>query len=168
MNFNEKALLDNAIEAWMRHHRMTYSFLKKLNDSQLYADILKPDLTSYAKHYEEMINVQTAYANGFLVGKLDFSGLPPDSSYKGEKTKEELFLDFQNADALILENINQCPPERTIEIFGNQCSRIDLIHTLLHHELFHHGMFSVFSYQMEFNLPKDWNDFWWTIAPFDQ
>jgi hypothetical protein len=28
-------------------------------------------------------------------------------------------------------------------------------------------MFSIFSYSMQFNLPKDWNDFWWTIAPFD-
>jgi hypothetical protein len=41
------------------------------------------------------------------------------------------------------------------------------VHTLLHHELFHHGMFSVFSYDLKFNLPQDWNDFWWTAAPFD-
>jgi len=166
--FDENKLLENAIEAWMRHHRMTYSFIEKLTEEQLYAEILKPDLTSFAKHYEEMAKVQEAYANGFIIGRLDFSDLPPDSSYLGKKTKDELIADLRKADEMVMENVEQCPPDRPIEIFGNQCSRIDLIHTMLHHELFHHGMFSIFSYRMEFNLPKDWNDFWWTIAPFDQ
>ena len=166
--YDEEKLLENAIEALMRHHRMTYSFLEKLTEEQLYAEILKPDLTCFAKHYEEMVKVQEAYANGFLIGKLDFSNLPADSSFQGVKTRDELRADMQKADQMILENIKQCPQDRIIEIFGNKCSRIDLVHTLLHHELFHHGMFSIFSYQMGFNLPKDWNDFWWTIAPFDQ
>jgi hypothetical protein len=165
--FDEQTLLDNAVEAWMRHHRMSYSLLEKLTDAQLYAEVLKPDLTSFARHYEEMAEVQVAYANALLSGKLDFSALPPDSAYRGAKSKAELKADLQKADALVMENLNKCPPEREIEIFGNRCSRIDLVQTLLHHELFHHGMFSIFSYSMQFNLPKDWNDFWWTIAPFD-
>ena len=166
--FNEKRLLENAIEAWMRHHRMTYSFLEKLTNKQLYAEFLKPDLTSFARHYEEIAKVQEAYSDAFLSGKLDFSELPSDSEYEGTKSKAELNNDLEKADALVMKNINACPPDREIDIFGNSCSRVDLVQTLLHHELFHHGMFSIFSYDMKFNLPKDWNDFWWTIAPFDQ
>lgn len=165
--FSEQILLDNAIEAWMRHHRMTYSLLEKLTDDQLYQEVLKPDLTSFARHYEEIAKVQEAYADAFITGKLDFSGLPQDSAYKGNKTKYELKTNLENADDLVLKNAKACPPDRVIDIFENRCNRIDLVHTMLHHELFHHGMFAVFSYNMQFNLPRDWNDFWWTIAPFN-
>jgi hypothetical protein len=165
--FNEQILLENAIEAWMRHHRMTYSLLEKLSDDQLYQEVLKPDLTSFARHYEEMAKVQESYADAFVTGKLDFSDLPQDTAYAGNKTKFELKANLKKADELVLKNIQVCPPDRVINIFGNNCSRIDLVQTMLHHELFHHGMFAVFSYNMKFNLPKDWNDFWWTVAPFD-
>jgi hypothetical protein len=165
--FDEQLLLDNALEAWMRHHRMTYSLLGKLKDEQLYAEVLKPDLTSFARHFEEIASVQEAYAAAFLSGKLDFSDLPRDSEYKGNKSKSELKMALEVADQMVLENVKACPADRAIDIFGNRCSRIDLVHTLLHHELFHHGMFSVFSYDLKFNLPQDWNDFWWTAAPFD-
>ena len=166
--FTEELYLQNAIEAWMRHHRMTYSLLEKLTDDQLFAEILKPDLTSFARHFEEIARVQEAYADAFLSGKLDFSDLPPDSEYEGKKSKDELKSDLEKADKLVMKNIKACPPDKVINIFGNRCSRVDLVQTLLHHELFHHGMFSVFSYSMKFNLPKDWNDFWWTPAPFDE
>jgi len=165
--FNEQKLLDNAIEAWMRHHRMTYSLLEKLTDDQLYNEVLKPDLTNFARHYEEMAKVQEAYADAFISGMLDFSSLPQDSVYKGNKSKAELKANLEKADKLVLKNVKACLSDRVIDIFGNSCSRIDLVHTMLHHELFHHGMFSVFSYDMKFNLPQDWNDFWWTVAPFD-
>jgi len=37
---------------------------------------------------------------------------------------------------------------------------------MLHHELFHHGMFSVYTHEMKFDLPKDWRDFWWMPVSF--
>ena len=30
----------------------------------------------------------------------------------------------------------------------------------------YHDQFSVFSYELKFNLPKDWRDFWWIPARF--
>ena len=59
------------------------------------------------------------------------------------------------------QGIEACPPNRVIDIFGNLCSRVDLVQTMLHHELFHHGMFSVYAHEMKFDLPRDWRDFWW-------
>lgn len=165
--FDEKTMLDNAVTAWMRHHRMTYSLLEQLTSDQLYAPLPKPDLNNFSKHYEEMASVQQAYAEAFHTGRLDFSRLPPDSAYPGTSPKTELQAALENADRAILAGIEACPPNRAIDIFGSQCSRVDLVQTLLHHELFHHGMFSVFAYEMKFNLPRDWRDFWWIPGLFD-
>ena len=55
--FDEKLMLQNAVKAWMRHHWMTYSLLERLDNEQLHAEVLNPDLTSYAKHFEEIATV---------------------------------------------------------------------------------------------------------------
>jgi hypothetical protein len=88
--FDEKLMLQNAVKAWMRHHRMTYSLLERLDDDQLHAEMLKLDLTSFTKHFEEIATVQEAYAQAFHAGKLDFSQLLQDNEYTGAFTKEEL------------------------------------------------------------------------------
>jgi len=88
--FDETLMLQNAIKAWMRHHRMTYSLLERLDDGQLNAEMLKPDLTSFTKHFEEIATVQEAYVHAFHAEKLDFSQLPQDNEYTGAFTKEEL------------------------------------------------------------------------------
>ena len=88
--FDETLMLQNAIKAWMRHHRMTYSLLEWLANEQLHAEVLNPDLTSFAKHFEEVATVQEAYAQVFHAGKLDFSQLLQDNEYTGAFTKEEL------------------------------------------------------------------------------
>jgi hypothetical protein len=99
--FDEKLMLQNAFEAWMRHHQMTYSLLERLSDEQFHAEVLKPDLTSFAKHFEEISTVQEAYAQAFHVGKLDFSQLPQDNEYTGAFTKEELKARLEKADQAI-------------------------------------------------------------------
>lgn len=168
MTFDEQTLFDNAIEAWMRHHRMTYSLLDKLTEAQLRMPLPHPELNTFAKHYEEMAAVQQAYALAFVSGKLDFSMLPRDNEYTGTKSQKELRADMEAADKAVLDGSAACPPDRVIDIFGNKCSRIDLVHTLLHHELFHHGMFNNYAWLKEFNLPQDWRDFWWIPAPFPE
>jgi uncharacterized damage-inducible protein DinB len=159
--FDEKRLLDNAVEAWMRHHRMTYSMLDQLTDEQLYAPLSRPGLNMFAKHYEEMADVQQAYARAFHSGKLDFSMLSKEKPYTGESTKEELRAAMERADEAIAEGIVACPLDRAIDIFGMQGSRADLVQTLLHHELFHQGQFSIFVHELKFDLPQDWREFWW-------
>jgi hypothetical protein len=159
--FVERLFLQNAVEAWMRHHQMTYSLLERLSDEQFHAEVLKPDLTSFAKHFEEIATVQEAYAQAFYTGKLDFSQLPRDCEYTGTFSKEELKVRLEKADQAVQAGVDTCPPDRVIDIFGNICSRVDLVQTMLHHELFHHGMFSVYAHEMKFDLPKDWRDFWW-------
>jgi len=76
--FDETHMLQNAVKAWKRHYRMTYSLLEQLNDEQLYAEALKPELISFAKHFEEIATVKEAYAQAFCTGELDFSQLPRD------------------------------------------------------------------------------------------
>ena len=83
-------MLQNAIKAWMRHHWMASSLLEQLDNEQLHAEVLNPDLTSFAKHFEEIATVQEAYAQAFHAGKLDFSQLPQGNEYTGAFTKEEL------------------------------------------------------------------------------
>jgi hypothetical protein len=86
--------------------------------------------------------------------------------YQGLSTKEELQTNFVQADQAIKEGIAACSPEQHIDIFGVSGTRADVIQTLLHHELFHHGQFSVFSHELKFNLPQDWQDFWWIPASY--
>jgi hypothetical protein len=159
--FNEKLMKQNVVKGRMHHHWMTYSLLERLDNGQLNAEVLKPDLTSFDKHFEEIAPIQEAYAQAFHAGKLDFSQLPQDNEYIGAFTKEELKAKLEKADQAIEAGIEACPPDRVIDIFGNLCSRVDLAQTMLHHELFHHGMFSVYAHEMKFDLPKDWRDFWW-------
>jgi uncharacterized damage-inducible protein DinB len=159
--FDEPTLLENAIEAWMRHHRMTYSFLDQLSEEQLYAKLPRPGLDSFAKHYEEMADVQMCYAEALGAGRLDFSRLSPDKPYQGKSTRAELETAFKRADQAMLEGAWNCPSDRVIDIFGNRCSRGDLVQTLLHHELFHQGQFFIFAQILKFDVPKDWRDFWW-------
>ena len=161
MNFDEQTILNNAVTAWKRHHDMTYSLLEQLTDEQLYAPLPRPMLNNFAKHYEEMADVQRAYARAFHSGKLDFSMLSKEKPYTGVSTKAELKALMQDADKQIFDGIAACPPDRAIDIFGNRCSRADLIQTLLHHELFHQGQFYIFSNALKFDLPADWCDFWW-------
>jgi hypothetical protein len=68
--FDEKLMLQNAFEAWMRHHQMTYSLLERLSDEQFHAEVLKPDLTSFAKHFVVISTVQEAYAQAFTKEEL--------------------------------------------------------------------------------------------------
>ncbi|MCC6904513.1 MAG: hypothetical protein IT326_01640 [Anaerolineae bacterium] len=159
--FDEKALLDNAYTAWMRHHRMTYSLLDQLTDDQLYGAVSAPLLSNFARHYEEMASVQGAYAEALHTGKLDFSRLPRDHEYSGSLPRAQMRAAMEAADKLVDTGIAACPPDRVIDIFGNRCSRVDLVQTLLHHELFHHGMFSTFCFENKITMPQDWRDFWW-------
>jgi len=46
---------------------------------------------------------------------------------------------LKKADQAIEAGIEACPPNRGIDIFGNLCSRVDLVQTMLHHEFFHHS-----------------------------
>ena len=160
---DDKLFLENAIAAWQRHHRMTYSLLDQLTDEQLYQELPRPGLNQFARHFEEMAEVQNDYARAFHTHTLKFT---EGSIYTGESTREELRAGFQAADEAIFAGIEACPPDQPIDIFGVRGSRPDLVQTLLHHELFHHGQFSTFSYEMAFNLPKDWRDFWWIPARY--
>jgi uncharacterized damage-inducible protein DinB len=160
---DDKVFLDNAMAAWMRHHEMTYSLLDQLTEEQLYAKLPRPGLNTFAKHFEEMAEVQQDYARAFHTHKLAFT---EGTIYKGISTKEELKAGFAQADKAIEDGIAACPPDERIDIFGVAGTRADLIQTLLHHELFHHGQFSVFSHELKFNLPKDWRDFWWIPASY--
>lgn len=160
--FDEKKLLENALEAWMRHHRMTYSMLDQLTDEQLYAPLSRPGLNMFAKHYEEMADVQqNAYARALHIGELNFDMLSKEKPYTGESSKAELRAAMERADTAIHEGIAARSPDEPIDIFGMQGSRADLIQTLLHHELFHQGQFSVFIHELKFDLPEDWREFWW-------
>jgi uncharacterized damage-inducible protein DinB len=160
---DENKYLDNALAAWIRHHKMTYSILDQLTEEQLYAKLPRPGLNTFAKHFEEMAEVQKDYARAFHTFTLKFT---EDSVYQGLSTKDELKVRFTQADQAIKDGIAACQPEQRIDIFGVAGTRADLIQTLLHHELFHHGQFSVFSHQLKFNLPKDWQDFWWIPASY--
>jgi uncharacterized damage-inducible protein DinB len=162
--FDEQTLLNNAVEAWQRHHRMTYSVLEQLTPEQLYAPLPRPTLNTFAKHFEEMADVQRAYAQAFHSGKLDFSMLSKDKPYSGVSTKDEIKAFMADADKRIFDGMAAASPDRAIDIFGMRGSRADLVQTLLHHELFHQGQFYIFSNALKFDLPKDWRDFWW-IAP---
>lgn len=161
MTFNEQIILDNALTAWKRHHDMTYSILEQLTEEQLYASLPRASLNNFAKHFEEMADVERAYAQAFHSGKLDFSMLSADKAYRGESNKAQLKALTEAADKEIFDGIAACPPDRPIDIFGMQGSRGDLIQTLLHHELFHQGQFYIFSNELKFDLPVDWRDFWW-------
>jgi uncharacterized damage-inducible protein DinB len=159
--FDEQAILKNAVGAWQRHHHMTYSLLDQLTDEQLYAPLPRPGLNNFAKHYQEMADVQGAYARAFHIGRLDFSSLSREKDYTGTSTKAELKTLMEQADKQIYNGIDACPPDRAIDIFGTPSSRADLIQTLLHHELFHQGQFYIFSYEFKFDLPDEWREFWW-------
>ncbi|MBN2044625.1 MAG: DinB family protein [Anaerolineales bacterium] len=160
---DENVFLENAISAWMRHHQMTFSLLDQLTDEQLYTQLPRPGLNTFAKHFEEMAEVQQDYARAFHTHVLKFT---EGSVYKGLSTKVELKNGLEKADKAIQSGIAACPPDQPIDIFGVAGGRADLIQTLLHHELFHHGQFSVFSHELKFNLPKDWRDFWWIQARY--
>lgn len=159
--FDEQMILDNARTAWQRHHDMTYSLLEQLTDEQLYTPLARPGLDNFAKHYEEMADVQRAYARAFHTGKLDFSMLSREKAYTGTSSKAELKTLLQEADRQIAEGIQAAPPGRPIDIFGMPGSRADLVQTLLHHELFHQGQFYIFANALKFDLPDDWREFWW-------
>ncbi len=160
---DDKIFLDNALTAWQRHHQMTYSLLEQLTEEQLHVKLPRPGLDTYCKHFQEMAEVQQDYARAFHTHVLEFT---TGTVYTDDSSKEELRLAFAEADAAIQAGIAACPPEQRIDIFGMAGTRADLIQTLLHHELFHHGQFSIFSYPMKMNLPKDWRDFWWIPARF--
>jgi len=159
--FDEQTILNNALGAWKRHHAMTYSLLEQLTEEQLYAPLPRPMLNNFAKHYEEMADVQRAYARAFHSGKLDFSMLSKEKPYEGTSTKAELKRLMEDADRQIFQGVEAAPPQRPIDIFGTPGSRADLIQTLLHHELFHQGQFYIFANALQFDLPADWRDFWW-------
>jgi hypothetical protein len=110
-----------------------------------------------------MAGVQQDYARAFHTHLLKFT---EDSVYTGASTRVTLRANFEAADTAVHEGIAACSPDQPIDIFGVQGTRADLIQTLLHHELFHHGQFSTFSYEMKFNLPKDWREFWWIPARY--
>lgn len=160
---DDQRFLDNALAAWGRHHDMTYSILDQLSDEQLYFELPRPGLNVFAKHFEEMAEVQGDYARAFHKHILKFT---EGSIYTGESSRQALRAGLEAADKAIHEGIAACPPEQPIDIFGVAGTRADVIQTLIHHEIFHHGQFSVFSYEMKFNLPKDWRDFWWIPARF--
>ncbi len=160
---DDKVFLENALAAWKRHHQMTYSLIDQLTDEQLTHLLPRPGLNTFTKHFEEMAEVQKDYARAFHSHTLQFT---TGSVYRGRSSKAELREAFAKADQAVMEGIAACPPDQRIDIFGVAGTRADLVQTLLHHELFHHGQFSVFSHEMKFNLPKDWRDFWWIPAQY--
>ncbi len=159
--FDEETITKNAMQAWKRHHDMTYSFLDQLTEEQLQVTLPREGLTTFAKHFQEMMDVQDSYAEAFHTGKLDFTRLAQAPPYTGKATKAELRAAYRRSDQAIEEGLRACPSDRVIDIFGMAGSRGDLIQTLLHHELFHQGQFFIFAHGMKMDVPKDWRDFWW-------
>lgn len=160
---DDKLFLENALTAWQRHHNMTYSILDQLTIEQLYFELPRPGLNMFAKHFEEMAGVQQDYASAFRTHSLKFT---EGAQYNGTSSRKALKSAFAAADKAIYDGLAACSPAQPIDIFGVPGTRADLIQTLIHHEIFHHGQFSIFSYEMKFNLPKDWRDFWWIPARY--
>jgi uncharacterized damage-inducible protein DinB len=158
---DEQTQLNNALYAWKRHHDMTYSFLGQLSEEQLHLELPRQGLDTFAKHFQEMADVQESYAEALASGKLDFTRLVNKPPYDGEAKKSELREGYGRADRAIEDGLRNCPPDRSIDIFGMAGSRADLIQTLLHHELFHHGQLYLLAYGLKIDVPKDWRDFWW-------
>jgi uncharacterized damage-inducible protein DinB len=159
--FDEETLMKNAVQAWKRHHEMTYSFLDQLTEEQLQVKLPREGLTTFAKHFQEMADVQNSYAEALHTGKLDFTRLANAAPYSGKATKAELRAEYGQADQAIENGLRDCPSDRVIDIFGMAGARADLVQTLLHHELFHHGQFFLLAHGMKMDVPKNWRDFWW-------
>src|SRR5512135_3245758 len=116
--FDEETITKNAMQAWKRHHDMTYSFLDQLTEEQLQVRLPREGLTTFAKHFQEMMDVQDCYAEALHTGKLDFTRLAQAPPYTGKATKAELRAAYKRSDQAIEEGLRACPSDRVIDIFG--------------------------------------------------
>ncbi len=148
----------NLLKVELRATReQTHAILDALSDKGLVTQWDRPGLDTFAKHFVEMSEVQTAYAEALTTGTMNFSKVT--NTCPEDITVDKLKTYLRDAEANFESATENCQIDK-IDWFGESVSLMMHLTRLLTHEVFHHGMMTLQMYQQDIQIPECMKDAW--------
>lgn len=145
---------------WEFARMCTKDFLQSLNDENLKKKLIRPELDTFIKHFEEMINVQEAYVNAIKNGKMTFNTMLGNDEFVGKKTREQLIKEMDQLDEELKKAVENIQDDFEVEWEGESKTIASHICALCTHELFHIGQLVAFCYVEGIKIPGDIMESW--------
>ena len=95
---NSRKQMADLLADWRYIRSQSTDFIEALGDAGLQQKLPRPGLDTFAKHFQEMIDVQTAYITAVTTGEMDFSNIAENDAYEGKETAGQLLARMQEAD----------------------------------------------------------------------
>jgi len=146
-------------ETFAVNRKLTYDLLEQLTEDELRRSWPRPGLDTFAKHFQEMAAVQTAFVNALSSADMDFSNVPGVFSFADE-AKEALRKQLHDADALLATTLNGKQIAATVNWEGMHLPVDQHFTNLISHEVFHQGMMTMVLYQFGLPIPASWITSW--------
>lgn len=156
-----KTYYEEAICGFREARQLTYDLLAMLSDRQLVADLPRPDLDTFGKHFQELGDTQESYALGIQSGVMDFSTIRTYIDADLVSSKERIHAFLLSQDAKLEEILSAVSQKASVKWPGGEdVSLAEQLDRLTRHEIFHHGQFAAFIYLKKLRFPKSWVDTW--------
>lgn len=153
--------INDAVNDWRLIRENSRSFVRHLGDVGLTKHLSRPDLDTFAKHFEEMLQVQKCYLSGIETGRMDFSDVCENHDFLGTKTARGILDEMTRLDQELDAILNRIDPHQAIEWPGEGTKGIaSHISNLSIHEAFHLGQLVALSYSATYPLPPEVVESW--------
>lgn len=150
--------LEFILSEWKDLRNNTKEVLKTLKLDELTHSLPRPELNTFMKHFEEMIDVQSCYINAINTKNMTFDSM--QDCYSGTSSVEEIINKMDTLDENLEKNIAESKFNLEIEWFGDYKTVASHLCALVSHESFHLGQIIAFCYVCKIQIPnqiiEDW------------
>lgn len=152
--------LTGAYAEWCFARNNTIEFIKGMDEMNLVTPLKRPELDTFKKHVLEMIDVQEAYSNAIVTGKMSFATLKGNDEFTEEVSTEELLKRLELTDKKMKERLENAAFDFQIECDGENKTLSSHLCALVSHEMFHIGQWIGFCYAQDIKIPSYLVDMW--------
>lgn len=150
--------LEFILNEWKDIRSNTKELLKKLNIEELTTSLPRPELNTFMKHFEELIDVQSCYINAIRTKNMSFESM--DECYLGTSSVEEILNKMDELDKELETVVSESKFNIEIDWFDDYKTVSSHLCALISHESFHLGQIIAFCYICKIQIPdqivEDW------------
>lgn len=150
--------LEFILSEWRDLRSNTKEILKTLKMDKLTFSLPRPELDTFIKHFEEMLDVQSCYINAINTKIMSFDSM--HDCYSGMSSVEEILNKMDDLDGKLEKNVAESRFNIEIDWFGDYKTVASHLCALVSHESFHLGQIIAFCYVCKIQIPdqiiEDW------------
>jgi hypothetical protein len=152
--------IELALADWAETRKNSKAFINALGEAGLKKSFPRPGLDTYGKHFEEMIDIQSAYVDAIETGVMNFDNTKENEEYTGKSFSSALLSSMESLDRRLVELAHK-NGEKLIEWDeDDKKTVVAQIRNLCIHEAMHIGQLVAFSYVTGVKIPESIMESW--------